>query len=623
MFFYLISFNGYSEEVDQLDVSPLEFNQIIQKIESLKNKDLMTAIKLSVFYDKTLSQYKLDEQIHFKKLYAELLNNKTDYVLANKLTNQGLELTKMLAHPSIVMAELLNLRGFAIENIGDYENALQDYMAALEIAESLNDCKVVIQALINLGAIYYATEKFQHSLIILNDALSLAQVLNNNKMLGLVYLELGSLYTYFKLDNKVKEYYNKAHKYFAQVGNPYLTLTSLQNIAITYAKNNEVFQAMKLYKKIIMEARKMGNFVVLVNTYSKMAEAYLKKSHMDPHTAYHYILIAEKYLKFVENPSVESVFLVNKADVLSHLKRYGEALKVIAYLEKTLSKQVDSIKTYSSLELLRIKSEIYYAQGLFADAYKTQQLSYEKTLKINARNNMQSLEGLRIEYESMQHELKAETLEKKQLVQSLELKEVNKTHRNRTFYIIMGVITVLGLAWFYVINLNNQKKLLSSRETNHLTDLPNRQTIFSAGSVEFNQVSKNQNEYNILIINVDNFTNINQVKGYDTGNSILIEISLIIVKSISSYAQCGRYSGNEFIVLLPNTKVQVAEAIANKIHNDIYKKTWEKYGLKVVSVSIGLSNNRTYQTKSYEALIREANTLKQQAVISGGNALCI
>ena len=614
--FLLISLNGYSEEAN-----PLKFSQIINKIDALKNKDLVAAIKLSVFHDKTLEQYQLDEQIQFKKVYAELLNNKTDYELANKLANQGLELTKKLAHPSIVMAELLNLRGYAIESLGDYDESLQDYMAALEIAESLNDSQVVIQALINVGAVYCATEKFERSIIVLNDALSLAQVLNDDKMLGLVYSELGILYSYLNLENKVKEYNNKAYKYLSQAGEPYLALISLQNIAITHAKSNEVFQAIRLYKQIIIEAKKISNFSVLANAYSEMAETYLNKRQSDPYTAYHYILLAEKYLKFVEESRVESILLVNKADILNKLKRYDEALSVIMYAEQMLPEQVESIRTYSSLAFLRIKSEVYNAQGFFSKAYEVQKLFHEHTIEKNARNNMQALEGLRIEYESKQHELQSEVLEKKQLVQLLALKNVKKSHRNRAFYILIGAISVFGLAWFYVINLRNQKKLMNSRETDHLTDLPNRQTILSAGSIEFDLISENQNEYSILIIKVDNFTNINQVKGYDTGNSILIEISLIITHSISSDAQCGRYSGNEFIVLLPNVTVQIAEGIANSIQENIYNKKWDEYDLKVVSVSIGLSNNRTFQTGSYEALIKEANTYKQQVVISGGNTL--
>lgn len=616
--FFVFSFYVYSEEQE-----PLKFSEIIEQIESLQKKDLLTAIKLASFYDKNLSQFRLEERIHFKRLQAELYNNKTAFDLAKFVAEEGLDLTKKLSHPSINMARLLNLRGYAIESEGYYELALQDYIAALEIAESLDDRKAVIETLTNLGAVYYITEKFERSIIVLNDALFQAKALNDDKMLGLVYLELGALYSYLKQDEKVQEFNKKAHFHLTKANEPHKALMSLQNIAVTHAANEEYLLAIELYKEIIGKAKKVGNFSALSNTYSEMAEAYLRKEPSDPHTAYHYIIIAEKYAKSVKEANYEALLLVNKADILNHLERYQEALVIIDKAEKLIPDQAKNIQTYSTLELLRIKAELYYAQGLYEKAYQTQNNRHKNTRKINSRNNLQALEAIRIQYENKQDELQAKALKEKQVAQSLALQETSKSYRNKTFYIFIGVLTVLALAWFYVVNLNNQKKLLNSRETDHLTDLPNRQTLLALGSAQFNQVTKNKNDYSVLIIKVDNFTNINQVKGYDTGNSILIEISLIITNIIGENTLCGRYSSNEFIVLLPNVNAQIAEDIAHKIHSYIYRKSWEKYGLKVISVSIGMSNNNSHLFRSYESLVKHASVLKQKAVVSGGNMVCV
>lgn len=616
--FFMVPFFSYSSAQE-----PLKFPEIIEQIESLQKDDLLTAIKLASFYDKDITQFNLEERIRFKRLQAELYNNKTAFDLAKVAAEEGLELTKKLSHPSINMAKLLNSRGYAIESEGYYDLALQDYIAALEIAKSLDDRKVVIETLTNLGAVYYITEKFQRSIIVLNDALSQAQILNDNKMLGLVYLELGALYSYLKQEDKVQEFNKKAYSHLTKANEPHKALMSLQNIAVTHAAHKEYLLAIELYKDIIGKAKKSGNFSILSNSYSEMAEAYLKKEPSDPHTAYHYILIAEKYAKSVKEANYETLLLVNKADILNHLERYQEALAIINRAEKLVPVQAENIQTYSILELLRIKSELYYAQGLYEKAYNTQNERHTNTRNINSRNNLKALEGIRIQYESKQEELQAKALKEKQVAQSLALQKANEVYRNKTFYIFIGVITVLALAWFYIINLNNQKKLLNSRETDHLTDLPNRQTLLALGSAQFNQVTKNKADYSVLIIKVDNFTNINQVKGYDIGNSILIEISLIITNIIGENTQCGRYSSNEFIVLLPNVNAQIAEDIAYNIHSYIYRKSWEKYGLKVISVSIGMSNNNSYLIQSYESLVKQAGVLKQKAVVSGGNMVCV
>lgn len=615
---FLLPFKSLSVERSTVQIS-----QVLKQAEDLQREDILLAINLMRSYDKKIKNYSIEDQIRFRKLQSELFNKKADYSLGEKSANMGLILTKKLARPSIMMAELLNSRGFSVESRGDYVLALEDYLAALEISESLNNVHTVIKTLTNIGAIYYITEQFERSLIILNDALSLAQNLGNEELLGSVKSELGILHAYLKQEDKAKEFHESAYQHFTNAKRPYMAFGELQNIAINHAYNKRFNKAINLYKQIIVKAKKFDNYTAITNTYAVMAEAYIKKKYKDPHTAYHYILIAEKYLKLVENATVEMIFLVNKADILSNLGEYDEALKTITYAEKIMNKQAEVVKTQSLPAILRIKSEVYYARGQYSEAYNTQKKYHENVLKINKRNNLQAIEGLRVEYESEQHEIQANVLEKKQRVQTLELREVNKQHENRSFSIVIGLLSVLGLAWFYAVNLKHQKKSLNSREVDCLTDLPNRQTILPKGAFEYNKAQKNKKYYSVLLIKIDNFKNINQVKGYEVANDILIEISLIIQNVTVKTVVCGKYSSKEFIVLLPEYNRQKAEGVAERIHNDIYNQSWEKYGLKVVSVSMGLAVNDSYQVNSFDELIQKASQLKDQAIKAGGNTVCV
>ncbi len=621
LIFILCSFLAFPFQSVSNEVAPTKFDEIIAKIESLQKDDLVTAIKLAKFSEKYLSDFRIEERIGFKKLQAELYNEQSEYHLAKITANEGLELTKQLSHPSIGMAELLNVRGYAIERTGNYNAALRDYIAALEIAESLDERRIVIYTLTNLGAIYYILEKYEYSIIVLNDALLQAQKLNDDESLGFVYMELSILYSYLELDNKAVEFNNKAIHYFTKADKMHKVLMVLNNVAAAHHfKRKEYLIAIESYKAIIQDAKKAGNFSDLTFTYSKLAEVYLKQTPSDPKTAYSYIMLAEKYLEFVNEAGYEFLLMINKSDVLKSLERYKEAFEIIQKASDIQAEQPVNIQTYFNLDILRIKSELYYKQGLYQEAYQTQKQYHENTLEINSQNNLHALEGIRIEYESKQHEIQAKLLEKKRLMQLQALKEVNKSQQERTFYFVVGLFTMLSLVWLYTINLKNRKKLLDSRGSDHLTDIPNRQSILLAGSSAYNQAIAN--EFNVMLIKVDNFTNINQVKGYEIGNSILIEISLIILNIIGENALCGRYSSNEFIVFLPNTSAVKAESVANGIHNTIYRKSWDKYGLKVVSVSIGMSNNG-FSVESYESLIKTTKTLKQQAVILGGNTVCI
>lgn len=621
--FYVLVFSSFQSI--SADIASASLSRVLQGVEILERKDILSAIKLIQYHDQQVNQYPIEEQIQFRKIQAELFNKKTDFTYAKKSIEIGIALTKQLSRPSVIMAELLNIRGFSLENMGDYDSALNDYMAALEISESLNNQRSVIKSLTHIGAIYYITGELKRSLIILNDALLLTQKLDDEELLGIVESKVGILYRYLEQGVKAKQYHESAYKHLINANRAYLALESLENIAINHVLNKRYNDAISLFKDVIVKAKEYNNYTIITNSYILMAKAYLKKNHADPHTAYHYIQIAEKYLKSVESAHVKMFFLINKARVLHHLKKYDEALETIAFAEELMPEQPFFIKTYALPNIFNIKSEVFYAQQLYKEAYSTQKKYYENRLVIENNNNLKIIDSLRVEYESKQHEVVANVLENKKKIQLQELQQVSNKQEERHFYIIIGLFCVVGLACFYIVNLKNQKRLLKSRETDHLTELPNRKTLLPKGTIEFNKASSNNKHYSVLLIQVDNFRNINQVKGYSIGNNILIEISNILLNSIAKYSHCGKYSSNEFIILLPEYNAEQAKNVADKINNDIYVKSWDKYGLKVVSVSIGIAmnNNDLHSMDSFEDIIKKASTLKEQAIEEGGNTICV
>lgn len=607
------------------NTAPDSLSRVLQGVEILERKDLLSAIKLLQYHDKQVNQYPIEEQIQFRKIQATLFNKKTDFTYAKKSVELAISLTKQLSRPSVIMAELLNLRGFSLENLGDYDAALKDYMAALEISESLNNQRSVIKSLTYIGATYYITGELKRSLIILNDALSLAQKLGDEELLGIVESKVGVLYRYLEQGTKAKEYHESSNKHLIHVNRPYLALESLENIAINHVLNKRYNDAITLFKDVIVKAKAYDNYTMMTNSYISMAKAYLKKNPADPHTAYHYIMIAEKYLKSVESPHVEVFFLINKARVLYHLEKYDEALEIITFAESLMPEQAFFIKIYALPNIFKIKSEVLYAKELYKEAYNTQTKYVENRIVIENKNNIKIIDNLRVEYESKQHEFISNVLENKNKIQLQALEQVNKKQEYTSFYIIIGLCCVVGLACFYLINLKNQKRLLKSRETDHLTELPTRKTLLPKGSIEFNKAISNNKHYSILLIQIDNFRNINQIKGYNVGNSILVEISKILLNALDKGTRCGKYSSNEFIILLSEKNADQAKHIAKKITHEIYEKSWEEYGLKVVSVSIGIavSHSDSLRIESFEDNIRKASTLKDKAIEEGGNTICV
>ncbi len=112
-------------------------------------------------------------------------------------------------------------------------------------------------------------------------------------------------------------------------------------------------------------------------------------------------------------------------------------------------------------------------------------------------------------------------------------------------------------------------------QMDRLTQLPNRLSIL----VYFEQQVKISRRYKadlaLFIMNFDSFKRINDAYGYSAGDSVLKQSVDILNRTIRGSDFLGRYSGDEFIGILPETAVKEAEILSNRIRQYIEKMHFE------------------------------------------------
>lgn len=148
-------------------------------------------------------------------------------------------------------------------------------------------------------------------------------------------------------------------------------------------------------------------------------------------------------------------------------------------------------------------------------------------------------------------------------------------------------------------NINEQLKSLSI--TDPLTNLNNRRAFDEISIREFNRARRQDYEFNILIIDVDNFKKYNDFYGHQYGDEVLSEIGYILNKySRRADDFAFRYGGEEFVFLTCYHSEDKLFKMAESIRHAIYDKHMphEKNDCcNVVTVSIGavvsLNKNKT------------------------------
>ena len=106
-----------------------------------------------------------------------------------------------------------------------------------------------------------------------------------------------------------------------------------------------------------------------------------------------------------------------------------------------------------------------------------------------------------------------------------------------------------------------------------LTGLDNRRALMERLREESERATRKGLPYGLAILDVDRFKTINDRFGHDAGDKALCAISAAIRHSLRDYDVCGRWGGEEFLVLLPDTSAEFAAQVTERIRAHIEQLT--------------------------------------------------
>jgi diguanylate cyclase (GGDEF)-like protein len=178
----------------------------------------------------------------------------------------------------------------------------------------------------------------------------------------------------------------------------------------------------------------------------------------------------------------------------------------------------------------------------------------------------------------------------------------------RTGVVVMTTITVALLAAVfissYILIRRGTQQLKEAQEklevlaiTDGLTGIANRGYVMKRAEEEFiragrdNEKGAEASTLCCLMLDIDHFKNVNDTRGHPAGDEVLREVVSRLRKSVRPYDIIGRYGGEEFLLLLPDTIFEEGIVVAERIRTDINKKTFRVGNDEIrVSVSLGISS---------------------------------
>lgn len=153
----------------------------------------------------------------------------------------------------------------------------------------------------------------------------------------------------------------------------------------------------------------------------------------------------------------------------------------------------------------------------------------------------------------------------------------------------------------------------------NLTKLHNRYFLDECLENAIDLKNRYDSSYGLIILDIDNFKNINDTYGHDVGDLVLKDFANILLDSIRHNDNLGRWGGEEFIIILPFVYEESLLSYAEKIRKSVESHDFAIVGKLTASFGVTI----TKKNDNFKKFFKRADEALFQAKRDGRNRVCI
>jgi diguanylate cyclase (GGDEF)-like protein len=126
-----------------------------------------------------------------------------------------------------------------------------------------------------------------------------------------------------------------------------------------------------------------------------------------------------------------------------------------------------------------------------------------------------------------------------------------------------------------------------------VTGLFNRRYVETRITAEIERAKRQQQDLAILLIDIDDFKQVNDTRGHLEGDRTLREVADLLRAGVRIFDVCARFGGEEFVIVMPAASVTVAQQIAERIRVRIERSFSHESPAVTVSIGVGMLGNHS------------------------------
>lgn len=421
-----------------------------------------------------------------------------------------------------------------------------------------------------------------------------------------------------------------AHRIYEDLGDSSQQAVILNNIGFTYVLINQHKKALHYLLKGLKLARETHHTHALAITLDSLCHAYL--GLQDYNNALACGLESVQVCQNLGDPHIECEYILSVGVV--YLAQ-GDIYNALNYFERSQKLAQKLGFRREEAEVLRRLSGIYFQQGqpqlAFSHLHRALKIAEEIEAKHEifkthadlaaAYKQFKDFEQALIHYERF-HTIKEEVFNDQADMRFKTLETAHRLEQTQKEAEIYRLRT-------QALQTEIEESKVAQARAEHiatidpLTSLLNRRHFFHLAEHAFTKALYDTTPLCVLMFDLDHFKNVNDTYGHLVGDKVLLAAANLIRQGLRATDILGRYGGEEFAAILPETAVEQGKLVAERIRYMIETTPVEtEKGAVFVTISGGVGKifvDDSFSTLTLNVLIDRADQALYQAKQSGRN----
>lgn len=196
---------------------------------------------------------------------------------------------------------------------------------------------------------------------------------------------------------------------------------------------------------------------------------------------------------------------------------------------------------------------------------------------------------------------------------------------NSVIFMVLAVLVSLLLARVFESSNRRgfalEQELKREARTDALTGLPNRRSLEEAASMEVKRSARTGSPFAVVICDIDRFKSINDRFGHDAGDRVIKTVAENLRRVMRETDALGRWGGEEFLALLPDTDAAEAAVLAERMRKEVGDAWMPIPEAEFVTISLGVASLQATPEDpgQWERVVRDADHAMYRAKAAGRN----